>query len=321
MEDYLSRLPAARQQEIRELRAAVETRLQQPKKGFQRFRDPLAAIRTLLPARFTNFSGDKIVIGRAEELNAPQQQLLDDALRAFMPWRKGPFSLFGIEIDAEWQSFMKWNRLLPALPDLAGKVVADIGCNNGYYMFRMTPHQPRQVVGFDPVLQHYHCFLALNHLAGRPELAIEPLGVEHLPLYPGCFEVVFLMGVIYHRPSPIAMLREVRQAMQPGGVLILESQIIPGDDSVALFPAECYAKAPGVYFVPTLPCLINWLQRTGFSRIEVAAQSPTTSKEQRRSEWMTFESYADFIDPARPDRTVEGYPAPWRAIVKAENPA
>ena len=42
-----------------------------------------------------------------------------------------------------------------------------------------------------------------------------------------------------------------------------------------------------------------------------------SSKEQRRTPWMTFESYADFIDPNNENLTVEGYPAPIRVFVKA----
>jgi tRNA (mo5U34)-methyltransferase len=40
-------------------------------------------------------------------------------------------------------------------------------------------------------------------------------------------------------------------------------------------------------------------------------------EEQRRTDWMQFESYEHFIDPANQDKTVEGYPAPWRIFIKA----
>ncbi len=258
-----------------------------------------------------------MVIGGPDEIDQGQRQQLEKALRAFMPWRKGPFSVFGIEIDAEWQSFRKWRRLKPSLPDLTGKVVADIGCNNGYYMFKMLPYKPAVVVGFEPVLQHIYCFQALNHLAGRRELQIEPLGVERINLYPSSFDVIFLMGVIYHRPSPLIVLREVREALKPGGVLLLESLALPGEEPMALTPATTYAKAPGVYFVPTAACLGNWLQRAGFKEIAIVSRQPMDPEEQRRTDWMTFESYADFINPQNPELTIEGYPAPQRIIIKA----
>ena len=320
MRDDLDLLKTADQDAIRARRAETATRLAQPKKGFLRFREPYEALRHLR-AQCTDFSRDAVTIGVAEELGETDRRLVHEAMRAFMPWRKGPFKVFGVEIDAEWQSWRKWNRLLPALPDLTGKVVADIGCNNGYYMFRMLEQKPRCVVGLEPFLQHYYCFKPLRHLAGAEELFIELMGVEDIPLFPSCFDVVFLMGIIYHRISPVEMLREIRAAMQPGGVLIIESQAIPGEEPVALFPEERYAKVPGTYFVPTASCLRNWLIRTGFTEVEIFCSHPMSSEEQRKTAWMTFESYEDFLDPRNPALTVEGYPAPLRVFLRAVNPS
>ena len=44
-----------------------------------------------------------------------------------------------------------------------------------------------------------------------------------------------------------------------------------------------------------------------------------TIQEQRRTEWMRFHSLADFLDPENPTLTVEGLPAPRRAIVIANS--
>ena len=238
-------------------------------------------------------------------------------MRTFMPWRKGPFSIFDIEIDAEWQSQRKWNRIVPFLPDLKGRIIGDIGCNNGYYMFRMAEQQPALALGFEPYLQHYFTFRILNSFAGCPNLRMEPLGVEVINLFARSFDIIFLMGIIYHRSAPIDMLRDLKKALKPGGTIIVESQAIPGPEPVALFPAGRYAKVPGTYFVPTASCLANWLTRAGFRDVELFFQHEMNSSEQRRTEWMVFESYADFIDSADPSRTVEGYPAPIRVYFKA----
>lgn len=319
MRDYLDLLKTADKDALRARRADTATRLAQPKKGFLRFREPYESLHHL-HAQFTDFGKNAVTIGRDDELDEADRHLVHEAMRAFMPWRKGPYNVFGVEIDAEWQSWRKWERLLPALPDLAGKIVADLGCNNGYYMFRMLAHKPRCVVGLEPFLQHYYCFKTLRRLAGADELFIELLGVEDIPLFPSCFEVVFLMGIIYHRISPVEMLQQIRAAMRPGGVLILESQAIPGEEPMALFPEKRYAKVPGTYFVPTASCLRNWLIRTGFAEVEIFCSHPMSSEEQRKTAWMTFESYLDFIDPRNPALTVEGYPAPLRVFLRAVNP-
>ncbi|EKD39224.1 MAG: hypothetical protein ACD_75C00470G0002 [uncultured bacterium] len=289
----------------------------QDKKGFLRYRNPARQL-ARYEARHVDCSGDKVVIGHADEVDDRERLSITEHLKAFMPWRKGPFSVFGVDIDAEWRSERKWQRLVPALPDLSDKVIADIGCNNGYYMFRMTAARPRLVIGFEPSVQHYYCFKALNAMARCPALGIDLLGVEHLPLFASCFDVVFLMGVIYHRPSPIDTLRDILTALKPGGKLILESQAIPGELPVALFPDETYAKVPGTYFVPTGPCLVNWLKKAGFTAVELFCSHPMSSLEQRRTDWMSFESYEDFIDRSNSTLTVEGYPAPWRIFVRGQ---
>jgi len=314
--DYLQFLPNADQAAVKKLSEHHQQRLAKNKKGFIRFREPYEAI-SHIRADFVDFSGDEVIIGGQDELSADDLKIVRQSMRSFMPWRKGPFKIFGTEIDAEWRSERKWNRLLPHLPDLKDKVIADIGCNNGYYMFRMAQHQPRFVLGLEPYIQHYFAFKTLNHLAGFDNLLVEPFGVEDLPIMPNSFDVIFLMGIIYHRISPIEMLKEIKTAMRPGGCLIIESQAIPGEMPVALFPEKTYAKVPGTYFVPTSECLRNWLKRAGFTEIEELACHPMSSQEQRRTDWMTFESYSDFIDPEDPKLTIEGYPAPHRTYFKA----
>jgi tRNA (mo5U34)-methyltransferase len=48
--------------------------------------------------------------------------------------------------------------------------------------------------------------------------------------------------------------------------------------------------------------------------------STTSIEEQRSTEWMKFESLKDFLDPEDPSKTVEGHPAPIRAVFVAEAP-
>ncbi|MEJ2688620.1 MAG: tRNA 5-methoxyuridine(34)/uridine 5-oxyacetic acid(34) synthase CmoB [Deltaproteobacteria bacterium] len=315
--NYLDLLPTPNIERIRALLQKQAQRLAQPKKGFLRYQEPFRSVRHLR-ATHLDFSGATVVIGRQAEISPAERAQVGNALRAFMPWRKGPWSIFGIDIDAEWRSERKWNRLWPELPELTGKIIADIGCNNGYYMFRMTPYQPRLVLGFEPYLQHYYAFQTLNSFAGLANLQISPLGVEDIGLFEGCFDVIFLMGILYHRSSPVECLRKTRKAMRPGGALLIESQAIAGEQPVALFPEKTYAKVPGTYFVPTASCLCNWAKRAGFSEVRLFCSHPMSCEEQRRTAWMDFESYQDFIDPNDPTKTIEGYPAPLRIYVRAD---
>ncbi len=313
---YLSLLPSsAHLDKITELSRSRQKWVSQEKKGFLRYRNPFLHL-SQFKTDHIDCSGDTVTIGQHGEINQNEQEAIRDSLKCFMPWRKGPFSVFGIDIDAEWRSEKKWQRIVPELPDLKGKIIADIGCNNGYYMFRMAASEPRLVLGFEPSVQHYYCFKALNSMAGFNQLDIDLLGVEHVQFFESCFDVIFLLGIIYHRPSPIETLRELYSALQPGGTLIVESQAIPGDEPIALFPDKTYAKVPGTYFVPTGTCLCNWMKKAGFKDVNFFHSHPMSNEEQRQTDWMQFESYTDFIDSNNPQKTVEGYPAPCRVFLK-----
>ncbi len=313
---YLDLMPHAHREEIGKLRAEKEKLLASDKKGVLVYRKLLESVRHL-GTGYLDFEGDVVRIGKAEELESGEQSKVEKVLRSLMPWRKGPFSIFNIDVDAEWRSNRKWRRVLPALPDLKGKIIADIGASNGYYMFRMAQHNPALVLGFEPYLHHYFTFRLLNGFAGVDNLQMKLLGVEQISLFEKSFDIIFLMGIIYHRSSPVDMLRDIKKAMKPGSTLIVESQAIPGKEPVALFPEKRYAKVPGTYFVPTATCLRNWLTRVGFQEVEIFFKHGMNSSEQRKTDWMAFESYSDFINPDNPELTVEGYPAPIRVYLKA----
>jgi tRNA (mo5U34)-methyltransferase len=316
--EYLSLLPSsAHFDEITSLHKTRQEWVNQNKKGFLRYRSPYKHLQKFTACHI-DCSTHCVTIGQPDEISPSEQKEIKDSLKSFMPWRKGPFSVFGIDIDAEWRSERKWQRIIPVLPDLKGKIIADIGCNNGYYMFRMAASEPQLVLGLEPSVQHYYSFKALNGMAGLTQLDIDLLGVEHLQYFESCFDVIFLLGIIYHRPSPVDTLRDIYTALQPGGTLILESQAIPGNEPIALFPEKTYAKVPGTYFVPTGSCLCNWMKKAGFEDIDFFHSHPMSSDEQRQTDWMQFESYTDFIDTNNPQKTVEGYPAPCRVFLKGK---
>lgn len=232
------------------------------------------------------------------------------------PWRKGPFRINDLFIDTEWQSFIKYN-LLESHFNLEGKVVGDIGCNNGYYLFRMQTQKPKKLIGFDPSALYYSQFQFINHFV-KSDIVYELLGVEHVEFYEHKFDVLFCLGVLYHRSDPVGMLKSLFKGLEKGGELILDTFMIDGEDEVALTPAGKYSKIPNIYFVPTIPALKNWCHRAGFESVEVLATMVTEPNEQRKTEWIDTQSLEDFLDSNDPTKTVEGYPAPKRVYIKAK---
>jgi len=256
-------------------------------------------------------------IGTQEDISDQERKKLSELLFRLNPWRKGPFNVFGIHIDTEWRSDMKWGRIENLLSPLEGRRILDIGCSNGYYMFKMLPHNPEYVIGIDPYPNFYFQFLSLQKYIRSEKTHYIPAGFETLTGCEGLFDTVFCMGILYHRKSPFELLERISQILRKGGELVLETIIIPGDTDMVLCPESRYAKMRNVFFIPTLKTLLNWLLKSGFKDLRVLDVSKTTIDEQRKTDWIESESLESFLDPDDPEKTVEGYPAPIRAAIAA----
>ncbi len=282
----------------------------------RRYLNTFATLPSLKPSSL-DLGARQVRIGEEKDLDVTQRELLQAALVDYMPWRKGPFTVFGIDIDSEWISWLKWERLKGHMAPLHGRRILDVGSSNGYYMFRMAASEPEMILGVEPYLTFYFQYRLLNHYACLGNFYGIPAKLGEMPLIRRYFDSVFFMGVLYHHRAPHDALRHIREMLRPGGELILETLVIENKEDVALSPKDRYGKMNNVYFLPSIPCLMNWLSRSGFTDIRCIDVSPTTSREQRKTEWIQTESLDDFLDPDDPTRTVEGYPAPVRAIVIA----
>ncbi|MCR2090873.1 tRNA 5-methoxyuridine(34)/uridine 5-oxyacetic acid(34) synthase CmoB [Campylobacter upsaliensis] len=244
-----------------------------------------------------------------------QSSLIEKLALSLKPWRKGPFKIDDLFIDTEWQSFIKFDILKPFMCNIEDKIVADVGCNNGYYMFKMLEFSPKQIIGFDPSLKYHLQFKLINALA-KTNIKFELLGVEDLPNYAVKFDVIFCLGVIYHRSDPIKMLKDLKKALKLGGIVFLDTMYIESDEEIALVPQNTYSKIPNIYFVPSIKALKNWCLRAGFKNFEVLATKKTDKEEQRKTAWIDSYSLENFLDPENENLTCEGYEAPKRVYVR-----
>lgn len=259
---------------------------------------------------------DAVEIGLASDIDEYTQKQIIGLLKQFKPWRKGPFHLHGIHIDTEWRSDWKWQRVLPHLESLDGRTVLDIGCGSGYHLWRMRGENAKLVVGVDPSQLFLMQFQAIKHFNPDPNIHLLPVGVEHLPELK-TFDTVFSMGVLYHRRSPIEFLQQLKSQLRKGGQLVLETLVVEGDDQTVLMAGERYAQMRNVWFLPSTEALSLWMSRVGFTNIQVVDIEKTTTNEQRKTQWMDSLSLADFLDPNDTNKTIEGYPAPLRAVITA----
>lgn len=263
--------------------------------------------------------GDAVVIGSGE-LSSKTIDRIRVLLQNLTPWRKGPFNIHGIDLDAEWRSDMKWDRIRDSIEPLEGRNILDVGCGNGYYAFRMKSAGAIRIIGIDPTILFVCQFLALKKMSATTSIHVLPLRLHELPPESKSFDTTFSMGVLYHRRDPAEHLAQLRDTLQPGGELVLETLVLPGDKPAVVQPENRYARMRNVWCLPTVPALETWLQEAGLLNIRVADLSKTTVDEQRTTPWMPFESLAESLDPSDSSLTVEGLPAPMRAVITCNAP-
>ncbi|CAM3688737.1 tRNA 5-methoxyuridine(34)/uridine 5-oxyacetic acid(34) synthase CmoB [Parendozoicomonas haliclonae] len=281
----------------------------------------LACLDALPPVQPDRVVLDESAVGAAvdEPLSDAVREQLHHALKGLMPWRKGPFNLFGEYIDTEWRSDWKWDRVVEHIAPLQGRQILDVGCGSGYHMWRMLGEGASRVIGVDPSRLFLYQFEAIKKYAapGAP-VHLLPLKMEDVTPRLKAFDTVFSMGVLYHRKSPIEHLQELYGSLRAGGQVVLETLVIDGVLGEVLMPEDRYAMMRNVWFIPSPDTLLLWMRRAGFRNARVVDLNRTTMDEQRPTQWMGFNSLKDFLDPNDPLMTVEGLPAPLRAVVVAE---
>lgn len=260
---------------------------------------------------------DTVAITASGTVNAEKLMELETALRGLHPWRKGPYSLFGVNIDTEWRSDFKWDRLAHAIDPLEGRRVLDVGCGSGYHCWRMKGAGAAEVIGIDPTPLFVLQFKAIQRYLNIDTVHVLPLALEQLPPKLKAFDATFSMGVLYHRRSPIDHLTDLRDTLVSGGQLVLETLVVEGDEDTVFVPPDRYARMGNVWFLPSPAALTKWISKAGFVDVTLVDVDQTTVAEQRSTDWMTFYSLSNFLDSADHNKTVEGHPAPMRAIVTA----
>jgi len=306
-EDNLQRWAEVLPDDIQELTANRHGKFDMWYKTYQQLPD--------VSANYIDLNADSITV--SSQQNVDTEKLRTD-LQQFHPWRKGPFELLGVNIDTEWRSDWKWQRIRKHIAPLKKRTVLDIGCGNGYHCWRMYGEGAKLVIGIDPSWLFLVQFEVVKRFVGERPVYVLPLGIEKLPAELNAFDTVFSMGVFYHRRSPLDHLMQLKGALRPGGELVLETLVIDGVEGMCLVPENRYAKMRNVWFLPSIATLQMWLRRCGFSNIRVVDITQTTIEEQRTTAWMTNESLVDYLDPNDHNLTIEGYPAPKRATFIAD---
>ncbi len=245
---------------------------------------------------------------------------LFEALHKLIPWRKGPFMINDVVLKSEWDGDVKWQRISKHIKPLKSKRVLDVGAGNGYFTLRMAMEGAKRALGIEPFLLFNYQFRAIKSLIESPLNALLlPVKLEHIPKI-AIFDTVFSMGVLYHQRDHMEHLSQLYDMMATDAELVLETLIVEDPEDYVLIPKGRYAQMRNVYSIPSIKTLKSWLNDANFNNIRVVDVNKTTTAEQRKTPWIgeNGASLEDFLDPLDDSLTIEGYPAPTRAIVVCE---
>lgn len=241
---------------------------------------------------------------------------LTQSLKQLMPWRKGPYQIGNLALESEWRGDMKWDRIKHHIKPLTGKSVLDVGSGNGYFTYLMAMQGAEMAVGIEPFLLFNYQFQAIRALISQPPKAyVLPLKLEQMP-EGSSFDSVFSMGVLYHQKDHMLHLEQLINVMADDGELILETLVIDQQHGDQIIPQDRYARMRNVWCLPSTDTLHTWLQTAGFKNIKLVDVTKTTPEEQRATHWIgdNTQSLQDFLDPNDDNLTIEGLPAPKRAV-------
>ena len=307
--------------EHKELLAQAENRYAQPRhRHFDDWQRCIESLPDMTPS-FIDLDRTAPVIGRAADGTGEQGALLRQGLQALCPWRKGPFDVFGIDIDAEWRSDWKWARIAPHLGSLRNCNVLDIGCGNGYYAMRMQGLGARLVLGLEPTWIHVFQFLALHQYLPAPQRTfVLPLRLEEVPEDLSGFDLAFSMGVLYHCREPRDHLARVFGVLQAGGRMLLGDADL--EDQGPERPVPCWSaiQMKNVWVIPSLHPWKPGLVEAVFVTSGVLDQS-RNDRTGTASDGLDGGHSRCIAGPEYSGLTIEGYPAPLRACIVAEKPA
>lgn len=240
---------------------------------------------------------------------------LEKTLKQLSPWRKGPYQIGSLNLDSEWRGDLKWNRVLPHIKSLEGKTILDVGSGNGFFTHLMALEGAQLALGIEPFLLFNYQFHAIRNLVKKPPNAfVLPLRLEQMPKEMS-FDTIFSMGVLYHQKNHMEHLTHLKSMMNSGAELVLETLIIDQEFGSQIIPQDRYARMRNVWCLPSTDTVLSWLKQAGF-QAKLVDITKTTSEEQRATHWIgeNTQSLEDFLDPNNDNLTIEGLPAPKRAI-------
>lgn len=122
-------------------------------------------------------------------------------------------------------SHAKWDAL--RLPDVAGTIALDVGCNEGYFSGRLASSGAAFVFGFDAdddvIAVARQRFTDVRFAVldwDRPWQGVVPRL--------GSYDLALLVSALHYSQAPDTLIAKIRTALVPGGLLVFEGGVAEG---------------------------------------------------------------------------------------------
>ncbi len=150
--------------------------------------------------------------------------------------------------------------------DVKGKRVLDIGCRDGLFSFEAERRGAAEVIGVDNALSKGATEFLIPYLKSKVKMYEMNL-YDIKPETFGTFDVIIFAGVLYHLRYPFYALKIIRELLNPGGQLILETAVLRAWERYPFLYCPVGSDSPyeptSVTFFNT-PALLSTLSDMGF---------------------------------------------------------
>jgi tRNA (mo5U34)-methyltransferase len=179
-----------------------------------------------------------------------------------------------------------WAEVSELLPDLRGKRVLDVGCNDGFFLFACRQLGAEHVVGIEPHEHFFNHAVLVNQLLDLGRITIRQMTAYDVGDELGRFDVTLALGLIYHLKSPLLFLERV--APITTSMIVVETAIrnseedrknrergaagAPAMEFVENSPAELHPEGGPNWWTPNVECVEAMLRVCGFPHTSVASE-------------------------------------------------
>ena len=179
--------------------------------------------------------------------------------------------------------------------------VIDIACHQGYFSTQLAQMGARDVLAVDARAEHVADANLIRDALQLRNMRVQQSDVHALSTAAmGRFDIVLMLGLIYHLENPVGALRTAQALTQR--ICLVETQIVPGLTGVVDYGSYRFvrplkgslgiideteethgpeASTTGICLVPSLDALMWIMRKVGFRRVEILPP-PADAYEQLR---------------------------------------